>query len=84
MKHVKKIGALLISAMTVLCFALPVFASGGSSNTVGTAMETAAGTIVTDALSSIAAIVPVAAPVLGAFIIIGIAIATIKKFTGRR
>lgn len=80
----KKAISLFIMAFACICAAVPVFASGGEGNSVGTAMTSAASTIVSDALSSISGIIPVAAPILGAFIIIGIAIATIKKFTGRK
>lgn len=54
-----------------------------NANAVVTAMTTAITTISTDALSGIAAIVPVAAPVLGGMILIGVCIKAVKKFTGR-
>lgn len=50
---------------------------------LSTAITTAMGTVATDALGAITSIVPVAAPVLGGIIVIGIAIKTIKRFTGR-
>lgn len=80
----KKVLSLFVMAFACICAAVPVFASEGGGGDVGSAMTSAASTIVSDALSSISAIIPVAAPVLGAFIIIGIAIATIKKFTGKK
>jgi hypothetical protein len=49
---------------------------------VTTALSTALGTIATNALSAIAAIVPVAAPILGAVAIIGIGIKVFKKIRG--
>lgn len=54
-----------------------------SLNAVTQAMVTAITTIASDALAGIAAIVPVAAPVLGGMILIGVAIKTVKRFTGR-
>ena len=51
---------------------------------VVTAMTTAISAIATDALNGIAAIVPVAAPVMGGLILIGVCVKTVTKFTGRR
>lgn len=50
------------------------------TNAVVTAMTTAITTIATDCTSAIAAVVPVAAPILGALAVIGIAIKTVSKF----
>lgn len=54
-----------------------------SLNAVTQAMVTAVTTIASDATAGIAAIVPVAAPVLGGIILIGVAIKTVRRFTGR-
>lgn len=54
-----------------------------SLNVVIQAMVTAVTTIASDATAGIAAIVPVAAPVLGGIILIGVAIKTVRRFTGR-
>lgn len=50
---------------------------------ITTALTTAITTLATDALGGIAAIVPVAAPVFGGMILIGVALNATKKFTGR-
>lgn len=62
--------------------ALPVFASGGGGDAaVTSAMTTAVTSIANDALSGLAAIIPVAAPIMGGLIIIMVGIRTFKKFT---
>lgn len=60
---------------------LPVFASGGGDATVTSAMTTAVTSIASDALSGLASIIPVAAPIMGGLIIIMVGIRTFKKFT---
>ena len=49
-------------------------------NAVITAMTAAITTIATDCTNAIAAVVPVAAPIMGAIAVIGIAIKTLGKF----
>ena len=48
-----------------------------------TALSTALGTVATSAMSAISGIVPVAAPILGAILVVGIGIKAFKKITGR-
>ena len=58
----------------------------GSATTVSdviTSLSTALGTVATNAMSAIASVIPVAAPVLGAILIIGIGIKAFKKLAGR-
>ncbi len=55
----------------------------GEANAVVTAMTTAITTISNDALSGIASIVPVAAPVMGGLVLIGVCIKTVRKLIGR-
>ena len=50
---------------------------------VVTALGTALGTVATSAMSAISGIVPVAAPILGAILVVGIGIKAFKKITGR-
>lgn len=50
------------------------------ANAVVTAMTTAIQTIATDCTSAISSVVPVAAPIMGAIAVIGIAIKTLRKF----
>ena len=50
---------------------------------VATALTTGLGTVATGAVDAIADIVPIAAPVLGAVLIIGIGIRAFKKIAGR-
>lgn len=54
-----------------------------STNAVVSAMVTAITTISSDALTGIAQIVPVAAPVLGGLILIGVCKKVVTRFTGR-
>ena len=51
---------------------------------ITTALTTAVTTIANDALGGIAAIVPVAAPVVGGLVLIGVAIKTMGKFGLRK
>ena len=60
-----------------------VVALTGSTPDVGGAMNTALGQVGSDALGAIANIVPVAAPILGGILVVGIAIKAFKKITGK-
>lgn len=53
-------------------------------STISTAMSTALGTVASDGLSAIASIAPVAVPVLGAMLVVGIAIKSFKKISGQK
>lgn len=53
--------------------------AGNTMAEVSAALATAMGTVATNALDAVADIVPIAAPVLGAILIIGIGIRTFKK-----
>lgn len=73
---------LVPAVVTVGATTLPVWASSGSGNSgVTSAMTTAITTIASDALSGLAAVIPVAAPIMGGLIIISVAIRTFRKFT---
>lgn len=50
---------------------------------VSTALVTAMTSVATGALDAIGDILPVAAPVMGAMLIIGVGIKAFKRFTGR-
>lgn len=52
--------------------------------TVSTALTSGLSTVAGDALEAIGAIVPVALPIMGAIIVIGVALGVFKKVTGRR
>lgn len=79
---VKKFAVVTVPA--VMATAVPVFASsGGTYDEVSGAMVTAVTSIASSALGAIGDIVPVAAPVLGAMLIISIGIKTFKRFSGR-
>ena len=82
MDKLKK-AALFVPAVAVT--AMPVFASsvGGTYDTVSSSMVTAVTSMANAGLAAIGDIVPVAAPVLGAMVIIGIGIRAFKRFTGR-
>ena len=52
-------------------------------STITTAMVTAITTVASNAMNGISQIVPVAAPVFGGLVLIGVAMRATKKFTGR-
>lgn len=62
---------------------IPVLAETSTVADVTTAMTTAITTMAGNGMDAIAAIVPVAAPILGAFIVVRIGIRAFKQFTGR-
>lgn len=47
---------------------------------ITTALTTAFGTLATDALGAIAAVLPIILPVMGAIVVIGIAVKVFKRF----
>lgn len=51
-----------------------------AANSITTAMVTAVTTIASDAVAGIAAVVPVAAPIFGGLLIIGVVMKTVSKF----
>lgn len=53
------------------------------STTVTSALSTAFQTVANDCLSAIEAILPIALPVLGALVVVGIGIKIFKKVTGK-
>lgn len=77
----KRIAAILVLAM-VFCMvaAIGVFADTGS---IQTAVTGALETTQADAMSMIAAVLPYALAILGAFIVITIGIRAFKKVSGR-
>ena len=62
---------------------LYVLSSSTGMSDITTAMTTAVSSIADNAISGIAAILPVAAPVMGSILIVGIGIKAFKKFTGK-
>lgn len=54
-----------------------------SSNAVITAMTDGITSIASDAMSGIGSILPVALPIMGAIVVVGIGIKVFKKVTGR-
>lgn len=53
------------------------------ASTISGALTTAMGTIATDATSAVAAILPVALPVLGIGVVVGLGIKIFKKVTSK-
>lgn len=51
--------------------------------TVASALGTAMTSVAADATSAITTILPIAAPILGAIIVIGVGIRVFKRFSGR-
>lgn len=60
---------------------IPVF---GTETTVVQSLTTALTTVATDCKDAISAVLPVALPVMGAFVVVGAGIAIFKKVTGRK
>lgn len=60
-----------------------MLAEGQTVAGIGTAMSTALTAIASDALTVIGTVAPVAVPVLGGILVIGIGIKVFKKVTGR-
>lgn len=60
-----------------------IILTGETTSTVADTMSTALGSVANSAISAIQSIVPVAAPVLGAVLVIGISIRAFKKLAGR-
>lgn len=56
---------------------------GTTMASIVTALTTAMGDVATQALSAISGILPIAAPVLGGMLIIGVGIKVFKKITNR-
>lgn len=56
---------------------------GAEASTVVTALTTALTTTATECKDAIAAVLPVALPVMGAIVVVGIGIKIFKKVTGR-
>lgn len=54
-----------------------------ASQTVITALTNAMKTVADNAMTSLGDVLPVAVPVFGAIIMIGVAIKVVKRFTGR-
>lgn len=52
-------------------------------DTVVSALTTGVGTIAGDVTSAITAIIPVALPIMGAIVVLGVGIKVFKKVTGR-
>lgn len=50
---------------------------------ITTAMTTAVTSIANAGMGAVGAIVPVAAPIFGALVLVGLCMKTLKKFTGR-
>lgn len=50
---------------------------------ITTALTTAVTGFASDAMGVISSIIPVALPIMGALVVVGIGIATFKKFTGK-
>lgn len=55
----------------------------GEGAAISTALGTAFTTVASDCLSAITTILPIALPVLGALVVVGIGIKIFKKVTGR-
>lgn len=62
---------------------IPTILTGSGSTSVGDTLANSLGTVASDALTTIGAILPVALPVLGAIVVIGVGIRIFRKISGR-
>lgn len=60
-----------------------LIANEAALSTVTTALTSGVSTIATDAMGAIGAIIPVALPIMGAMVIVGIGLKVFNKVTGR-
>ena len=58
-------------------------AEAGTVSGVTTALTSGITTIAGDAMSAISSVVPVALPIMGAIVVVGVGIKVFKKVTGR-
>lgn len=79
----KRVVAVLAMACVFALFTVPAFAESTGSSGITSAMTTAFGTIASDAMSLISAVIPVALPILGAIVLVTIGIRMFRKITGR-
>lgn len=61
----------------------PTLLTGSGATSIGDTLSNSLGTVASDALDTIAGILPVALPVLGAIIVISIGIRIFRKISGR-
>lgn len=78
----KRVISLFAMCLVFVALAVPAFATSSESG-VTSAMTTAFSTIASDAMSLIAAVIPVALPILGAVVLVTIGIRMFRKITGR-
>ena len=59
------------------------YAAEGDVSTVTTALTTGISSIANDAMSAIGSVIPVALPIMGAIVVVGIGIKVFRKVTGK-
>ena len=64
-------------------FVMFLISSSSTVSDITTSLTTAFGSIVSDCLAAIAAVVPIAVPILGAFVVIKLGIKTFKYMSGK-
>lgn len=86
----KKAVAKLRGAVGAAAFAAPMvvggitsYAAEGDVSTVTTALTTGISSIANDAMSAIGSVIPVALPIMGAIVVVGIGIKVFRKVTGK-
>lgn len=86
----KKAVAKLRGAVGATAFAAPMvvggitsYAAEGDVSTVTTALTTGISSIANDAMSAIGSVIPVALPIMGAIVVVGIGIKVFRKVTGK-
>ena len=78
----KRVLVCLALVLVFATFSVPAFAESSSSS-VSSALTTSFSSIASDAMSMIAAILPVALPIMGAVVLISVGIRIFRKVTGR-
>ena len=91
MKNIsKKAVAKLRGAVGATVFVAPMvvggitsYAAEGDVSTVTTALTTGISSIANDAMSAIGSVIPLALPIMGAIVVVGIGIKVFRKVTGK-
>ena len=81
-KH-KRVASMLMVLCVMMSLAIPAFAEGAGTSGINTAVTTALGTVQSDALSLIAAVLPYALAIMGAIIVVMVGIRVFKRVAGK-
>lgn len=84
-KHVKKakavVAASVVSAMSVICGVVAFAEEPAGASNVRDQLKTSATSVASDIMGTITDILPIALPIMGAMLVVGIGIAIVRKVT---